>query len=243
MTECDRFEDQVVELLEGSPFARRVELERHLELCVTCRDTLASYRRVEAAYRALPESDVSAATAAGILAAASARGTFRPHASRWLVLAACLAAVLVPLAMLMLRRHVDPEHPPWLRGDQLRTAGALDEARHSYEEALARCSDDAPAGELLLRLARLELEAGDPSRALLRLVQLEARDPSSLRSAEPLRLRLEALVLSGRTEEARAAYELLARDFPAEAAPFNPRSLRTSSELDHLRALGYAGGD
>ena len=59
--------------------------------CAVCRDTLASYRRIRAAYRDVPDADVDPAVARRIVEAARARHArpARPR-RRWLVAAACL---------------------------------------------------------------------------------------------------------------------------------------------------------
>jgi uncharacterized protein HemX len=69
MTECAKFEEQLVDYLAGElDDARSVELQRHLDGCASCRALLDDYRKIVSAYRELPEAEPSPESTAAILA-------------------------------------------------------------------------------------------------------------------------------------------------------------------------------
>jgi tetratricopeptide (TPR) repeat protein len=216
MSDCTRFEERVVEALEGELDDHA--LAAHAEGCRTCQNTLRSYRLIQESYRGVPTTDVAPEVAQRILAAARERRPAvrsSPVRRRLLVAAAVLAAVLIPLFIWLGNGERDPVADLVQQGDAQRAAGELERAEASYGRALA-------AADLLL-----------------------AHHPAPDLRKRLLLVRAEVLELLGRREEALAAYRSLVREFPEVARDIAP-TLQALGGLQpevlrELEALGYGG--
>ena len=190
----------------------------HAEGCRTCQNTLRSYRLIRESYRGVRTTDVAPEIAGRILAAArERRPVVRPSPARRriLVATAVLAAVLIPLFLVLRGGPRDPVTDLVQQGDAQRAAGEPERAQASYERALA---------------------AAD-------LVLADQRAPDLRKRV--LLLRAQVLEALGRREEALAAYRSLAGEFPDVARDIAPRLHALGGlqpeELQSLQALGYGG--
>jgi predicted negative regulator of RcsB-dependent stress response len=239
MNDCARFEASIVDFLDASlASAEQQAHAAHLAGCARCTATLRAYRHIETSYRELPELELRPELAARVLAAAhdAARPT-RIFRRRILLVAAGLALLLTPLAFDFFAREKTALE--YLRsGDTLSAAGHEDEARVAYEHALAQAPADLRA-EIQHRLAQLARLSGDLPRALTLLDEVCAdRSYSGRKTA--LVERAKTLAGLDRTEEARQAYALALREFPASVQETEVH-LRVLAE--GLEGLGYGGGD
>lgn len=250
MTDCARFEASIVDYLDASLAPPEQQAHAaHLAGCARCTATLRAYRHIESSYRELPELEPRPELAARVLAAASAeRRPARPLRRRFLLAAAGLALVLVPLVLYLTRaRESAPTklHPVaelLQSGDVLRDSGQRAKARATYEQALAQAPADLRA-EVLHRLAQLALVSGDFENALPLLAEVCEQHPDYSGRETALLERAQTLAELDRTREARQVYTRILSEFPGSAAEVERRLRLLPDELDQLQALGYGGGD
>lgn len=94
------------------------------------------------------------------------------------------------------------------------TAGEFDAAKASLEWVRSQTSEPALKALAGLRLAQIELGQGNADKALALLDGLPADDFAALRAEQ----RGDALLVLGRTDEAKAAFELAQQSGPADPA-------------------------
>lgn len=246
MNDCTRIDQELVDYLEGELAGEeRVALESHVTSCPRCSDTLRSYRAIQDAYRAVPETDVSAHVAESILGAARQRPVARRRVRRALLVAAglVLCASIAALAIRLRARH-DPVEELVQRAEAQRAAGHLERAASLYEDALALAGDDDRAAELLYTVAALRVEQGLFENALAALSTGLERQPALRGRRDVLLLFAEALAGAGRRDEAIEAYRRLARRFPEDQLDIEQRVHaleKARSDEEALMGLGYAG--
>jgi anti-sigma factor RsiW len=261
MNSCKQTELVVVDYLdEALPPAERAAFEAHVASCDACRETLESYRAIEAAYRALPDADVGERLAGGLLhtareATVSARAAPRRRSrTRTALLGlALLAASVLALVGLWRAFVAAPGDEPGrqfdalvVEGDARREAGDLAAARTAYEDALRLAGEEARAAEVLHRLAEVLVAADETERALEVLGEIDQRHPEYPERSALLLLEGEVLEALGESGRALQLYRRVAFEYPAQRDAARTRARELERMLDphagHAsEGLGYIG--
>lgn len=260
MIDCTRAEELLVDELEAPlPAEQRALLDAHLAGCEACRGTAGDFRRIRAAYRALPDAEAPSLSAQDVLARAGLGQPNRPPRLSRAVPLALAAAALLLVALWIWRglvpdgarapRGADPRVALLIeQGDAERAAGDRERAIRTWRDALSLPASDRQAATLHHRIGEARLALGAFDEALAELELVARRYPDYEGRERALFSRGAALEGLGEIGRALQAYEQLAAEFPESQAEVRERVERLgrpdaipSEQIQALQSLGYAG--